>query len=76
MSGKNIQGFAQQTERTMHDAANSLGKATQKGMNQVSEAGQKAVDQTCKMVQEGVDKATGEAANAISGLEKKIGLKK
>ncbi|XP_062987713.1 adipogenesis regulatory factor-like [Elgaria multicarinata webbii] len=76
MSGKGIPGFTQQAQGTVQDAANSLGKATQQAVNQAADAGQKAVDQVCKMAQDGVDKATGQAANTMCDLEKKIGLKK
>ncbi|XP_020661620.2 adipogenesis regulatory factor [Pogona vitticeps] len=76
MSTKDAKTFAQQAQGTVQDAANSLGKAAQQGVNQVTDAGQKVVDQTCKVVKEGIDKATEQAGNTVSGLEKKLGLKK
>nr|XP_032636574.1 adipogenesis regulatory factor isoform X1 [Chelonoidis abingdonii] len=56
--------------------ANALGKSAQQVVNQATDACQKGIDQACKTAQEGVEKTTGQASEAVSGLGKKIGLKK
>ncbi|XP_030426906.1 adipogenesis regulatory factor isoform X1 [Gopherus evgoodei] len=56
--------------------ANALGKSAQQVVNQATDACQKGIDQACKTAQEGVEKTTEQASEAVSGLGKKIGLKK
>ncbi|XP_030426909.1 adipogenesis regulatory factor isoform X2 [Gopherus evgoodei] len=60
----------------MDAASNALGKSAQQVVNQATDACQKGIDQACKTAQEGVEKTTEQASEAVSGLGKKIGLKK